>query len=118
MDFTDFERDFIHIITLGKKNNTYKFALAKSILEFVEKNEIQIKENIQGQKDTEIKYSVFARDFLRYYWHQEKSKIPQNHNSDVLPSAVDIVQKIYEVEEQPEKFVMVKKTSKKKQLKI
>ncbi len=38
---SQFTAKFIHIITKGKKVNTYKFALAKSILEFVEVNRSQ-----------------------------------------------------------------------------
>ncbi len=38
--------DFYSIITLGSKSNTYKFALARTILEFVKKNEDQISKNI------------------------------------------------------------------------
>ena len=105
----EFLKEFFNIITLGRKSNTYKFALARSILEFVKENEFQIKENMKDHKDTIIDYSVFAEDFLRYYWYQEKFKIPQNFNSDSLPRAVKIVQDIYKDSPQPEKFNMVKK---------
>jgi hypothetical protein len=104
----EFLREFFNIITIGRKSNTYKFALARSILEFVKENKPQIIQNITENKDTVINYSVFAEYFFRYYWYQEKFKIPQNFNSDVLPRAVSIVKKIYKESPQPEKFEMVK----------
>ena len=98
---------------MGKKSNTYKFALAKSILEFVKDKETQIQENIKNGKNTPIDYSVFAEDFFRYFWRMEKAHIPQNHNKDAIPRAVNIVQKVYQ-EPQPEKFEDVKEEGKKK----
>ena len=44
----DLLHDFIAIINLSSKNNTYKFALARSILDYVKKNEDQIIENIKN----------------------------------------------------------------------
>ncbi len=110
----EFLKEFFNIITIGRKSNTYKFALARSILEFVKKNKTQILQNIKENKDTEINYSVFAEDFFRYYWYQEKSKIPQNFNTDTLPRAVSIVKGIYKNFPQPEKFDMVKEEIKSK----
>ena len=109
-------KEFYHIITTGRKNNSYKFALARSILEFVKKNEIDIKENIKKNKDTPIHYSVFAEDFFRYYWHQVKFRIPQNYNSNSIPRAVKIVIEIYK-KPQPEKFEMVDESVKKSAIK-
>ncbi len=113
----DFLKEFFSIITRGRKSNTYKFALARSILEFVKENESKINENIKDSKDTPINYSTFAKDFFRYYWHQEKSKIPQNFNTDSLPRAVSIVKEIYKEYPQPEKFDMVKEEIKSKAIK-
>ena len=108
-----FLNDFIHIITMGVKSNTYKFALAKSILEFVKDNEPMIRQNIKNKKNTPIEYSVFANDFFRYFWRMRKSRIPQNHNTESIPRAVRIVNKIYEEKDQPEKFEQVDEKIKK-----
>ena len=104
---TEFLQEFFSIITRGRKDNTYKFALARSILEYVEKNEPKIKLNIKENRDTEISYSIFAQDFFRYYWYQEKFKIPQNFDSDSRPRVVSIVKNIYKESPQPEKFDMI-----------
>jgi 5-methylcytosine-specific restriction endonuclease McrA len=112
-----FLKEFFNIITIGRKSNTYKFALARSILEFVKENKPQIIQNVKEDKDTVINYSVFAEDFFRYYWYQEKLKIPQNFNTDTLPRAVSIVKDIYKESTQPEKFDMVKEEIKSKAIK-
>ena len=106
--------EFFNIITRGKKSNTYKFALARSILEFVKENETRIQKNIDDGKDTSIDYSVFADDFLRYYWYQEKSKIPQNYNADDPPHAIQILKKMFQDHSQPENFNMVPEVVKEK----
>jgi len=105
--------DFISIITLGSKNNTYKFALAQSILDYVKKNEDQILENVKKDISTSITYSEIAKMFLQYYWHQEfKFKIKQNHQIDKPPSIIVILQKIFDKEAVPEKFDFVSKGQK------
>lgn len=111
---TKYLREFLSIITKGSKSNTYKFALARSILEFVKENKDKIKKDIEENRDTEISYSIFAEDFFRYYWHQEKFKIPQNFDSDSRPRAVTIVKNIYKELPQPEKFDMIDEEIKKK----
>jgi len=110
----EFLKDFFNIITIGRKSNTYKFALARSILEFVKENESHLNQNIKENKNSMIKYSIFAEDFFRYYWHQEKSKIPQNFNSESLPRVVSIVKNVYKESPQPEKYTMINEEIKKK----
>ena len=48
---------FFVIINRGKKNNTYKFVLARAILKFVEKEEKEIEKNIArvGYKNSNLK---------------------------------------------------------------
>jgi len=109
----DLLHDFIAIITLGSKNNTYKFALARSILDYVKKNEDQILENIKKNLPTSITYSEIAKLFLQYYWHQEfKFKIKQNHQVDKPPSIIVILQKIFDKDAVPEKFEFISKEQK------
>ena len=48
--FSNMLSDFRAIIRRGKKSNTYKFVLARSILEFVKNNESEIKKNIDERK--------------------------------------------------------------------
>ena len=117
---SQFTAKFIHIITKGKKVNTYKFALAKSILEFVENNRSTIEENIKNDTETPISYSIFANDFFRYYWRMAKYKLPQDiKNSDNKknrPYPIQYAQKLFENLEQPqpERFIDVGEETKKK----
>ena len=100
--------DFFAIINRGKKNNTYKFVLARAILKFVEKEEKEIKKNIDANINTSITYSELADHFLEFYWYQQKSKIPQNYNTTSPPNAVDILEELFEKHPQPENFNMAK----------
>ena len=119
MTENDLQKIFFHIILAGRKSNSYKFALARSILDYVNNNVPEIKKNIQNNRVTAISYQVFAEDFFKYYWHQCKAKIPQNFNSDSVPRAVAIVKKIFDDEDnpQPEKFVDVREDVRKKAIK-
>ena len=103
-----YQSKFVAIITRGQKNNTYKFALARSILGYIGKNETIIQKNIENNKNTEIKYSIFADDFLRYYWYQYKFKIRQSHNVNDAPSIIQILEdEIFGKEYRPENFEKV-----------
>jgi len=53
---------FRKIIFQSKKNNTYKFALAKFLLDYSKKCK-----EIENKK---IDYKVIAKAFLDYYWCQ------------------------------------------------
>jgi hypothetical protein len=105
--FSNMLSDFRAIIRRGKKSNTYKFVLARSILEFVKNNESEIKKNIDNNKVTAINYSTFADYFLKFYWRQQKSKIPQNYDTDSIPSAVKTLKELFDKHPQPEKFDMI-----------
>ena len=105
--FSNMLSDFRAIIRRGKKSNTYKFVLARSILEFVKNNESEIKKNIENNKVTAINYSTFADYFLKFYWRQQKSKIPQNYDTDSIPSAVKTLKNLFDSHPQPEKFDMI-----------
>ncbi len=110
--------DFYSIITLGSKSNTYKFALARTILEFIKKNEDQISKNIEKNIITPIEYSEFAKSFLRYYWYQEfKFRINQNHQISKPPSVITILRHVFDKETLPETFEMVSDELKEKAIK-
>ena len=88
MDFKELEDDFIHILTHGKKHNTYKFAFGRFLLDYANtKNEKDLEEFDQSTL-IEVKYDEIAKYFLEYYWHQEfHSKIRQNAG-DVRPLVI------------------------------
>ena len=55
----EFESVFLNIIIESKKNQTYKFALARFLLDYSRDN-----------TETSVSYSTIAEYFLEYYWPQ------------------------------------------------
>lgn len=97
---------FHQILTKGSKANTYKFALARFLLDYahdLDKEKIEAK---ISKKETEnIPYSKIARHFLKYYWHQEcKFKMIQNHDPKKIPNVIKIIRKIFGTEYIPDYF--------------
>jgi hypothetical protein len=77
--------EFRKIISKSKKNNTYKFALAKFLLDY--------SKECQEIKDTKIEYRVIAQYFLDYYWEQVcKHNIKQVSSNQNTPIVVTIIQ--------------------------
>ena len=56
--------EFRKIILKGRKYNSYKFALAKFLLDYSNSNKCEEVE------DKKIDYRVIANAFLDYYWEQ------------------------------------------------
>lgn len=85
------EELFLNIITRGRKDNTYKFAFAKFLLD---KSKSQ--EDIVNVK---ISYNEIAESFLKYYWIQEcKYKLKQDFKVDKQPVIITIIQKHCELD--------------------
>lgn len=81
----ELEQLFINIISKGKKDNTYKFALAKFLLDV--SKDTKIVQNIV------ISYNSIAESFLKYYWYQEcKYKIKQDFKQNSQPVVITIIQ--------------------------
>jgi hypothetical protein len=99
----DIAHYFNSIITKGRKDNTYKFALARFLVEYSYGQDIENK--IRNNEMIVIKYSIIAKSFLKYYWHQIcKYKIRQNYNLDKLPLIVQIIQCIFGRDYIPDSF--------------
>lgn len=65
---------FMSILTTGVKNNTYKFALARFLLDYSQ----ELGSPPLESKKLKIKYTEIAKEFFRYYWMQEcKSHLRQ-----------------------------------------
>ena len=78
--------NFVSIMTKGKKDNTYKFALARYLLDHARKDDAGL----------EIRYRDIAEAFLTYYWHQEcKYKIKQNFHHNRDPHVIQIIRRIF-----------------------
>lgn len=97
---------FNQIITKGSKNNTYKFALARFLLDYcngLDKQYIQNK--IKNNENEVVSYQELADKFLSYYWHQEcKYRIRQNYNDAKPPSVISIIRDVFGNEYIPTPF--------------
>ncbi|WP_417332759.1 HNH endonuclease [Halarcobacter sp.] len=92
-----FEELFIHIISKGKKDNTYKFALAKFLLDY--------SLNLRDIEDTKIYYREISEAFLKYYWFQEcKYKIKQDFKQSSQPIVITIIQNFCGTEYIPDSY--------------
>ncbi len=80
---------FLSILTKGVKDNTYKFALARAILDHCQKPE-------KAQDPLEIPYRWLSGRFLRYYWHQEcKFKIKQDFHTKSTPKVIQVIRDVF-----------------------
>jgi len=84
---------FMDILTRGRKDNTYKFALARFLLDYSHgQHQSTVEEAIRGNRGVEISYDEISSEFLRYYWHQEcMYKIRQNHHINKPPAIISII---------------------------
>ena len=106
IDNSDFLYYFNSIITKGKKDNTYKFALARFLIDYsYSLDEAHIRHNVTDNKIETIDLSIIAKAFLKYYWHQIcKYKIKQNYNTEKPPLIVKIIHGIFGRRYIPESF--------------
>jgi len=80
------QKTFNSIVSKGVKDNTYKFALTKFLLDYSNK------EPINGAEI--IEYSTIAEKFLEYYWFQEcKFKLKQDFKVERMPVVIRIIRK-------------------------
>lgn len=83
-------REFVNILAKGTKDNTYKFALARAILEYCSKKPAG------GDDSCVITYDYLADRFLRYYWRQEcVFKIRQTYDRKRTPRAVRAIREVF-----------------------
>ena len=89
-DDVELRRKFITILNKQtSKSNTYKFALARFLLEHSHKPDSRCI----------VSFLDIAEKFLKYYWHQEcKYRIRQNHDPNKHPSVVKVIREVFEEE--------------------
>jgi 5-methylcytosine-specific restriction endonuclease McrA len=88
-DDEELRRKFISILTKGSKSNTYKFALARFLLDHSHKRD----------SSSTVSFQDIAKKFLKYYWHQEcKYRIRQNYDPKKIPSVVQVIRQVFEEE--------------------
>lgn len=84
---------FTGMVTRGAKNNTYKFALARFLLDHAAR---------RGPE--QVRYRDIARHFLRYYWAQEcKSRLRQGPAGQ-RPEVVKIIRAAFPKDAYPQTF--------------
>ncbi|ABK78487.1 HNH endonuclease [Cenarchaeum symbiosum A] len=90
----EMRRIFLRILTRGPKDNTYKFALARAMLDHCNKH---YSYGSDPEMASRIPYEQLAESFLKYYWHQEcLFRIKQDFHIEKMPRAVRIVRDIFE----------------------
>ena len=89
-DDVELRRKFITILSKQtSKSNTYKFALARFLLDHSHKRD----------SSSTVSFQDIAKKFLKYYWHQEcKYRIRQNHDPNNHPSVVKVIREVFEEE--------------------
>lgn len=110
MENEEFAYYFNSVLTKGRKDNTYKFALARFLIDYAHGlDDSFIRVKIEKDEKEIIRYSTIAK--LKYYWHQIcKYKIRQNYNMEKLPLIVQILQEIFGKEYIPECFQSMDKS--------
>jgi len=105
-DDSELKRYFVSILSKGVKNNTYKFALARFLLEYSLKCEPDsIKKKIANNEKEVVSYQEIANAFLKYYWHQEcKYRIKQNYNDAKPPSVITAIRNVFGEDYIPDSF--------------
>ncbi len=105
----DLSEDFFHILVKDKKDNTYKFALARFLLDYVSK----FSSNTDFS-DKQIEYKEIAESFLKYYWNQiVLYKLKQDFKVEKKPKIVTLIEdKTKEITEFYEPFFNNKKNHK------
>jgi len=77
---------FLSIISRSQKDNTYKFALGKTLLDYCIAN-------APTGRTHEIKYDYLAGEFLKHYWYQKyKFKMRQHFHGKKTPSVIRILE--------------------------
>ena len=99
------KQKFISILTKGKKDNTYKFALAKALLEFCRDN--------TSTTNYDVSYEYLSSKFLEYYWYQEcKFRMKQNFKVNSTPMVVQAIRDVFG-ENSPGSFQQLEQEDKK-----
>lgn len=83
------KRTFLSIMTKGKKDNTYKFTLAKVLLDYC-------RDTTDTARTHAIPYEYLADKFLRYYWYQEyKFRMKQDFRIKSKPKVIRAINDVF-----------------------
>ena len=84
----EFESGFMHMISKGRKDNDYKFALARFLLEHSAKNDAKI----------HVEFKEIAEKFLEYFWPQVcQAKLMHNAFGETRkPEIIQIIEEEFD----------------------
>ena len=86
----DLKRTFMKIM-ISRKDNTYKFALARALLDHCNKDDAKI------PRTYDISYGQLSSKFLKYYWHQVcKFQIKQDFHTKRTPMVVQAIKSVFD----------------------
>lgn len=95
----EFQRSLMNILDLSSKDNTYKFAFMRFLLDYCNEN-----------SETHVEFSTIAKYFFKYYWLQEcKSKFKQAPQIEKKPEIIKIIQKEFDKPFYPQTFDKISK---------
>ncbi|MDI1495487.1 MAG: HNH endonuclease [Cenarchaeum symbiont of Oopsacas minuta] len=97
---------FLNILTQGAKDNTYKFALARFLLEYSKSidKDVLLK-HVKNDTPYIIDYKKIAHEFLKYYWSQEfRYRFKQNFHNRKTPLIIKTLRNIFGNVYIPESF--------------
>ena len=116
MSEKELKQNFISILSKGAKSNTYKFALARFLLDYTIRFESNYIENkILNNEKEFVSYQDIANAFLRYYWHQEcRYRVRQNYHAEKPPSVISIIRNVFGEKYIPDPFEKMSKSKKEK----
>lgn len=103
----EMNRVFLNIISLGSKDNTYKFAMARFLIDYSREHDID---------ETHVDFATIAKYFVGYYWPQI-CKLKMKHAPQIKkkPQIVKIIEKEFPKPYYPQTY---KEITKKEQAKI
>ena len=95
----EFQRTLMNILDLSTKDNTYKFAFMRFLLDYCNES-----------SETHVEFSTIASYFFKYYWLQEcKSKFKQSPQIEKKPEIIKIIQKEFDKPFYPQTFEEISK---------
>lgn len=95
----EFQSTLMNILDLSSKDNTYKFAFMRFLLDYCNTN-----------SKTHVEFSTIAEYFFKYYWLQEcKSKFKQAPQIEKKPEIIKIIRKEFDKPFYPQTFDKISK---------
>ena len=95
----EFQRTLMNILDRSTKDNTYKFAFMRFLIDYCNNN-----------SESHVEFTTIAKYFFKYYWLQEcKSKFKQAPQIKKKPEIIKIIQKEFDKPFYPQTFEKISK---------